>query len=141
MCDIRYAATDAFLGITESRVGLLAPFSAVLGKLIPISAVMEIVLSGKHISANRAYDIGFINKVVDADSLLGEAKLLAQTIASNAPLSVIAAKELVYWGIDHPVGPTMGKVVELYEKLLLSHDANEGPRAFSEKRKPVWKGC
>lgn len=72
MCDIRLAAEDARLGITEPRVGLFPPFAVTLPKLIPMAAVMELVLTGEPVTGQRAYEMGFVNKVVPSDSLMDE---------------------------------------------------------------------
>ena len=86
------------------------------------------------------YDLGFVNRLVPFDELLTEAEAMARAIADNAPLSVRAGKRMVYdsaslgWeeGLDH--------ADELWEHVYLSEDGQEGPRAFREKRKPVWQG-
>ena len=140
MCDIRLAAQDARLGVTESRVGLLAPFAVILPQVLPMTAVMELVLTGEPITAQRAYEIGFVNKVVPAEQLMEESIALAERIAANAPLSLQYFKELAYRGVDMSTQAVTSLAYHMYGQLLLSEDAKEGPKAFAKKRKPVWKG-
>ncbi|MBM7789782.1 enoyl-CoA hydratase/isomerase family protein [Tenggerimyces flavus] len=140
MCDLRIAAEDASLGITEPRMGLLAPFASLLPKLIPTATVMELVLTGQPMTARRAYEIGFVNRVVPNESLLSEAIALGERIADNAPLSVEYSKELVYRSLELDDGGLLRLTHHMYARLLESEDAKEGPRAFVEKRPPEWKG-
>lgn len=140
MCDIRLAAEDARLGITESRVGLLAPFDVILPKLMPMAPVMEMVFTGEPITARRAYEIGFVNRVVPGEKLIEETTAMARQIAANAPLSIRYFKELAYRGLDMSIPSVTALTYHLYEQLLQTEDAKEGPAAFAEKRKPRWKG-
>ena len=140
MCDLRLAAEGARLGITESRVGLLPPFASVLPKLIPMAMVMELVLTAEPITAQRAHEIGFVNRVVPAELLIEEAHSLANQIAANAPLSIQCFKEIAYRGMDMSAHSLTSLTYHMYDRLLLSEDSTEGPSAFAEKRKPQWKG-
>jgi enoyl-CoA hydratase len=140
ICDLRIAADDAMLGITESRWSLLPPFATALAKLIPMAAVLELVFTAQPITAQRAYEIGFVNKVVPKERLLEEAKALARQITDNAPLSIRYFKELAYRGLDMSEPALAALTRHLYDQLLLTEDSKEGPRAFAEKRKPQWKG-
>jgi enoyl-CoA hydratase/carnithine racemase len=140
MCDLRLAAEDALLGITEARWSLLPPFATLLPKLIPMAAVLELVFTGQPITAQRAYEIGFVNKVVPKERLMEEARALAQQIIANAPLSVRYFKELAYRGLDMSEPALAALTRHLYDQLLRTEDAKEGPRAFAEKRQPRWQG-
>ena len=140
MCDLRIASDTAHLGITEARVGLLPPFASALPKLIPMAAALELVFTGEPISAQRALEIGFLNRVVPQAMLLPTALDLARSIAANAPLSLRYFKKMAYAGLDLPQDRLGRLVKSLYDELLLSEDSKEGPRAFSEKRKPNWQG-
>ena len=140
MCDLRVAAEDAKLGITETKWSLLPPFGTVLPKSIPLSAVLELVFTAQPVTAQRAYDMGFVNKVVPGDQLMSEAMKLAQQIAENAPLAVQAFKELAYRGQNMSTEEIAGLTYETYDKLLTTEDSKEGPLAFAEKRKPRWQG-
>lgn len=140
MCDLRIAAEDAKLGITESKWSLLPPFGTVLPKMIPLSAVLELVFTAQPLSAQRCYDIGFLNKVVPAAELMEEAMGLAQQIAENAPLAVQYFKELAYRGLNMSTQDISALTYHMYDRLLTTEDSREGPRAFAEKRRPRWQG-
>jgi enoyl-CoA hydratase len=140
MCDLRLAAEDAMMGITETRWSLLPPFATALPKLIPMAAALELVMTAKPITAQRAYEIGFVNKVVPKEQLIDEAKALARQIIDNAPLSIRYFKELAYRGLDMSEPALAALTRHLYDQLLRTEDSKEGPRAFAEKRQPQWKG-
>ena len=140
MCDLRIAAEDAKLGITESKWSLLPPFGTILPKSMPLSAVLELVFTAEPVTAQRAYDMGFLNKVVPGDQLMSEAMALANQIAENAPLAIQAFKELAYRGQNMSVQDISALTYHMYDQLLTTEDSKEGPKAFAEKRKPVWKG-
>ncbi len=139
-CDLRLAAEDAKMGITESRWSLLPPFAATLTKLIPMANVLELVFTAEPITAQRAYEIGFVNKVVPGGQLMDEARGLAQRLVANAPLSLRNFKEMAYRGLEMNESALAALTLRIYDQLLLSEDAQEGPRAFAEKRKPQWHG-
>jgi enoyl-CoA hydratase len=140
MCDLRLAAEDAKLGISETKWSLLPPFGTILPKMIPLSAVLELVMTAQPITAQRAYDIGFVNKVVPQGQLMKEAMTLAEQIAENAPLAVQYFKELAYRGLNMSVQDISSLTYHMYDQLLTTEDSKEGPRAFAEKRKPRWQG-
>ena len=140
MCDLRLAAEDARLGITEAKWSLLPPFGTILPKMIPMSAVLELVFTAAPITAQRAYDIGFLNKVVPADDLMEEAMAMARQIAENSPLAVQYFKELAYRGLNMSTQDISSLTYHMYDQLLTTEDSKEGPRAFAEKRKPNWQG-
>ena len=140
MCDLRLASQDAKLGITETKWSLLPPFGTVLPKLIPLSAVLELVFTAQPITAQRAYEVGFLNRVVPGDRLMPEAIALAEQIAENAPLAVQYFKELAYRGLDMSTQAISSLTFHMYDQLLQTEDSKEGPRAFAEKRKPNWQG-
>lgn len=140
LCDLRIAAEDAKLGITETRWSLLPPFAVMLPKLLPMATVLELVFTAEPITAQRAYEIGFVNKVVPKERLMEEAMDLAHRLLENSPLSLQYFKELAYRGLDLDEQALVELTRQFYDQLLLSDDAKEGPRAFAEKRKPQWKG-
>jgi enoyl-CoA hydratase/carnithine racemase len=141
MCDLVIAAEHARFAITEVKVGRGSPWATPLPWLIGPRAAMEIMLTGDPITAQRAYELGLVNRVVPLASLRDEALRMARGIAANAPLSVRAAKQLVYLSAEHGWSAALDAADELYEPVYLSDDAQEGPRAFSEKRTPRWQGC
>ena len=140
LCDLRIAASDAQLGITETKWSLLPPFATILPKQIGLAATLELCLTAQPISAQRAYEIGFVNKVAPAAEVLAEARAMAQQIAENAPLAVQYFKELAYRGLNMSTSDISALTYRAYDQLLATEDAKEGPRAFAEKRKPRWQG-
>jgi enoyl-CoA hydratase len=140
ICDLRLAAEDAKLGISEAKWSLLPPFGTILPKMIPLSAVLELVMTAQPITAQRAYDIGFVNKVVPQGALMEEAMTMAEQIAENAPLAVQYFKELAYRGLNMSTQDVSSLTYHMYDQLLTTEDSKEGPRAFAEKRKPRWQG-
>ena len=140
MCDLRIASEEAKLGISETKWSLLPPFGTILPKQMALSAVLELVLTAQPVTAQRAYDMGFLNRVVPAGDLMEEAMAMAQQIADNAPLAVQTFKELAYRGLNMSNPDISALTYQMYDALLLTEDSKEGPRAFAEKRKPQWKG-
>ena len=100
---------------------------------------MELVLTGDSIPVDRLYTMGFVNKIVDRDDLLPAAVKVAERIRDNAPLSVKAAKASMLGGMNLGLEAGLKEALEIYKPVYASEDAQEGPRAFAEKRKPVWK--
>jgi enoyl-CoA hydratase/carnithine racemase len=140
MCDLVIAADHAKFAITEAKVGRGSPWAAPLPWLIPPRIAMEIMVTGAPITAQRAYEVGLVNQVVPLAELRDAAQAMAAGIAANAPLSVRAAKSLVYLSAEHGWRAALDEADKLYEKVYLSEDAQEGPRSFQEKRPPVWRG-
>ncbi|MEN3279382.1 MAG: hypothetical protein V7607_522 [Solirubrobacteraceae bacterium] len=140
MVDLVIAADHAKFAITEARVGRGSPWAAPLPWLIPPRVAMEIMVTAEPITAQRAYELGLVNKVVPLAELRDAAQAMARTIAANAPLSVRAAKSLVYLSAEHGWSAALDAADQLYEPVYLSEDGQEGPRAFAEKRAPRWQG-
>ena len=140
--DIRVAGVGAKFGIAESRWGLfpLGGSTVRLQRQIPYTLAMELLLTGKHISAEEALRIGLIGKVVPAGEALVEARRIAEQIAENGPLAVQAIKRSVQETAGLPEEEALKKELEIGWPILKTEDAKEGPRAFSEKRKPDFKG-
>ena len=105
-----------------------------------LASVLELVLTAQPVTAQRAYDMGFLNKVVPPGDLMEEAMSMAQQIADNAPLAVQTFKELAYRGLNMSNQDISALTYQMYDALLLTEDSKEGPKAFAEKRKPQWKG-
>ena len=140
MCDLCIAAEHATFGITEARVGRGMPWAAPLVTMVQQRALMELLLTAEPISARRALEIGFVNHVVPAAELLPRCFAMAEKIAANAPLTVRAARELVYLSTEMGRSAAQRAAAHLFESVYRSEDAQEGPRAFREKRAPDWKG-
>jgi enoyl-CoA hydratase/carnithine racemase len=140
MCDLCIAADHARFGITEARVGRGAPWAVPLPDLIGRRAALQLLLTAEPIDAGRAYQLGLVNEVVPYRALASTAQRLAETIASNAPLSVRAAKRMVMELTRDPLSEAFEKSEAIWEGVYKSEDALEGPAAFREKRAPAWKG-
>jgi enoyl-CoA hydratase/carnithine racemase len=140
MCDLCVAGASAQFAITEARWGRGAPWAAPLPWLVPPRVAMELLLTGDPIDAQRAYEVGLVNRVVPDPELRSEAGRLARRIADNAPLPVRAAKAMVQATAGRDLDEAVEEGWRLFQPVYLSEDAQEGPRAFVEKRPPVWKG-
>jgi enoyl-CoA hydratase len=139
-CDLCVASTRAQFAITEVKVGRSSPWAAPLIHMIPQRIMMEIVLTGKPISAQRAYEIGLVNRLAEPDQLVAAALALAAEILEGAPLSVHAAREMVMLSTEMGRSAALRAARHASEYAYRSEDAQEGPRAFAEKRRPQWKG-
>ena len=139
-CDLCVASTTAKFAITEVKVGRGSPWAAPLIHMIPQRIFMEIVLTGKPITAQRAYEIGLVNRLADPDALMAAALELAREVIDGAPLSVAAARETVMLSTEMGRADALDAAWAAHETAYNSDDAQEGPRAFAEKRKPVWSG-
>lgn len=139
-CDLCVASTTARFAITEAKVGRGSPWAAPLIHMIPQRIMMEIILTGKPITAARAYEIGLVNRLAEPEQLLGTAIGLATEIVENAPLSVLAGKETVQLATEMGRTAALRAARHAWERAYRSADAQEGPRAFAEKRKPEWRG-
>ena len=139
-CDLCIASTTASVAITEARVGRGSPWAAPLPLMIPRRIAMELVLTGTPLSANRAYQIGFVNRLTEPEDLISTTQEVAEQIAANAPLSVIAGKKTAVLTAELPLSEAFDEAERIWEAVYLSHDAQEGMRAFKERRPPAWKG-
>ncbi|WP_440220571.1 crotonase/enoyl-CoA hydratase family protein [Dietzia sp. MNB45] len=143
-CDLVVAADHAVFGLPEVRRGLIAAAGGAfrLPAQLPHRVAMEMMLTGEPITAGRALDLHLINRVVPADRLLDTALELAGTIAANAPLAVQGTKRVALGITDggRPAEVDQWRVNDTEMiTVMTSEDAAEGPRAFAEKRAPVWK--
>jgi enoyl-CoA hydratase/carnithine racemase len=139
-CDLCVASTRAQFAITEVKVGRSSPWAAPLIHMIPQRIMMEIVLTGKPLSAQRAYEIGLVNRLAEPDGLMAAALALATEILDGAPLSVMAAREMVMLSTEMGRSAALRAARNVSERVYRSEDAQEGPKAFAEKRRPQWKG-
>lgn len=140
MCDLCVASETAQFAITEAKVGRGMVWAPPLIHMIPQRLMIELLLTGRAISARRAYEIGFVNHVVPPGELMQKTLELAREIAENAPLTVDAAKEMVYLSTEMGKTAALRAAYHVFEPVLNSEDAQEGPKAFREKRKPNWQG-
>jgi enoyl-CoA hydratase len=141
-CDIIIASETASFGQTEVNVGLMpgAGGTQRLTRLVGKHKAMEMILTGKQISAEEAHRIGLVNQVVPPESVMEEAKKLANEIASKPPISVRSAKQAILRTYDTTLGAGLEIERRLFYMLFATEDGKEGMNAFVEKRKPVFKG-
>ena len=142
-CDIRLCTPNARFGLAEVKWGIIpgAGGTQRLPRAVPLGWALEMILTGDPIAAEEAFRIGLVNRIVPAEALLASARALAERIASRGPLAVRAAKEAVYYGLGRDLRAGMAREHSLFQRVLASEDASEGPRAFAERRLPRFKGC
>lgn len=140
-CDIVIAAEHARFGLPEPKRGLIAGAGGVhrLARKIPLALAMGMMLTGRDIDAKTALAYGLINEVVPADDLMSAAERWANEIMGCSPIAVRASKEAAMRGLDVPLKDALATRYSNQEQLMKSEDFLEGPRAFAEKRQPVWK--
>ena len=139
-CDLCIASENATFAISEVKVGRGAPWAAPLPWLIPPRVAMQILLTGDPIDAARAHALGLVNDVVPAADLHDATQRLAERIAANAPLSVLAAKQTVRLVAENSLTRAYEEAERIWEPVYLSQDAQEGPAAFRDRRRPKWRG-
>ncbi len=140
--DIRIASRTASFGLSEAQRGLVPGGGSMvrLPRQIPHCKAMEILLLGDRITAEEAHRIGFINEVVEPEALMPRALEIADRLARNAPLALRTIKETVIRTSGLPLDEAYAVEHRLSAPVMGSEDAREGPKAFMEKREPVWKG-
>jgi enoyl-CoA hydratase len=141
-CDLIVATHDSKLGLPEVKRGLVAVGGGLLRlpKRIPYHVVMELALTGELHPAERFFQLGLVNKVVPPGAALEAALELAQRIAVNAPLALAATKQIIARAHEWSEEAGWAAQRSIARTALKSKDANEGTRAFAEKRAPVWRG-
>lgn len=143
--DMMVASETAVFALPETRVGVIANSACIrLPTMMPRAIAMELMLTGRRMSADEARGWGLVNDVVAPGNLLDRAYEIAREIVRGAPLAVAGTKEMVRACEGRSVAEGYGLIADRkilnYEKMRHSEDAIEGPRAFAEKRDPVWKG-
>lgn len=139
-CDLTVAAEDAKFGTTAINVGLicLGP-AAPLARNVGRKKALEMVLTGDIISATEAQRLGLVNKVVPPEQLEEATWELAQKLAAKSPLALQMGKAGIYGMADVPYHQALDMLSDMFAALCSTEDAEEGVRAFLEKRPPVWK--
>src|SRR5207247_10656777 len=139
--DVRVAAEAAEFGVAEARWGLfpLSGSTVRLRRQIPCTKAMDILLTGRHLPADEAERIGLITRVVPDGTALKAAREVADTIAANGPLSIKAIKQSVRETEGMSELDGLARELEIGTPIFMTEDAQEGPKAFSEKRPPNFK--
>lgn len=141
-CTLRLAADTARFGQPEVNLGLIPGYagSQRLPRLVGKGIALELLLTGDMIGAQRAYEIGLVNRVVPAADLLAEAKKLAHVLAGKAPIAVRYILDAVNEGLEMPFAAGEYLETSLFGTIASSADMKEGTQAFLEKRKAAWQG-
>ncbi len=141
-CDIIICADDVEVGLPEPRRGLIAGGVGVhrLPRQIGLKPAMGYLLTGRHMNAQRAYELGLVNEVVPRTELDACVQGWVDDILRCAPLAVRATKEAAMRGLDRPLHQAFATEYEAEVRRAESDDALEGPKAFAEKRTPNWQG-
>lgn len=140
--DIRIAAKTASFGLSEAKRGLVPGGGSMvrLARQVPYCKAMEILLLGERIPAEEAWRIGLVNEIVEPHELMPRAEEVARKLAANGPLALAKIKEAVWRTSGVPLERAHEIEGECAADVMRSEDAREGPRAFMEKREPVFTG-
>ena len=141
-CTIRIASDTAKLGQPEINLGLIPGYAGTqrLTRIVGRGRALELLLTGEPISAQEAHRLGLVNRVVAAADLMAEAKKLAATLASKAPVAVRYILEAVHKGVEMPFAQAQIFEATLFGLVASTEDMREGTTAFLEKRKADFKG-
>ena len=139
--DLRVAGRGAIFGLTEAAMGLfpLGGSTVRLRRQIPHTAAMEMLLTGRRVTAEEALGWGLIGRIVDDGDALSTARELAAMIARNGPIAVQAIKRSILESEFLPEQEALARELEIGQPVFKTEDAREGPRAFAEKRQPQFK--
>jgi enoyl-CoA hydratase len=140
-CDLIVAATGAKLGIPEVKRSLVAAGGGLLRlpRMLPRNIANELALTGDPITAERAYELGLVNRVSEQGAALDAALELAATIAANGPLALAGSKRILRESLDWSQSEAFDRQQPIWGPIFASEDAREGATAFAEKRAPVWQ--
>jgi enoyl-CoA hydratase len=141
-CDLIVAAENARFALPEVRRGLVAAAGGLLRlpRRLPYHLAMELALTGDTIDALRAASLGLVNRIAPPGETLATALKLAAAIAENAPLAVMASKRIIAESGSWPTESSFSRQAAIVDPVVKSEDAQEGARAFAEKRAPLWRG-
>ena len=139
-CDIRIAADSAWFSLPEVKRGIIAGVAVnVLPRLMPIGAVMDLMLSGDRLTADEAFRLGLVQRVVPRSELLEKALEKAETVGKNSQAAVWGTKQILKFWRDALIAEQQRYYEAVVHRVMLSGDVHEGPRAFAEKREPKFR--
>jgi enoyl-CoA hydratase/carnithine racemase len=140
-CDIRIASEKALFGLPEVTLGLIPGWGGTqrLPRAVPQAIAAEMLFTGKPISAQEAYRVGLVNRVVAPAELMNSAMQMANILCGPAPLAVRTAKQAMYQGLGRSLEEGLMLEYMLEDLVMMSEDYEEGTSAFLSKRKPAWK--
>jgi enoyl-CoA hydratase/carnithine racemase len=140
--DIRIASDQARFGMSYVNVGLIPGDGGawLLPRLVGVQKALDLIWSGELFDAQAALEMGYVTKVVPHESLMAEARAYAQRLAEGPPVAIQMAKRLVYRGMDQTFMEGLEAAQAAMTIVQSTEDSKEGPRAFREKRKPVFEG-
>ena len=140
-CDIRIASTQAYFGLFEVKRGILANYAINnLGRVLPYGEAVYLMLTGDTLSVEDAHRLGFVHQVLEPEELMPRAVEIAEMIGANAPLAVQGTKAVAQFWRRYGLEESLRLTASVGRRVLGSQDASEGPKAFAEKRPPVWQG-
>jgi enoyl-CoA hydratase len=141
-CDLIVAARGAKMGIPEVTRSLVAAGGALLRlpRRMPYHVVMELALTGDLLPAERFHELGLVNRVTDPGGAVDAALELAERLARNGPLALIASKQILQQQFDWSAEEMWEEQGAISGPVFASEDAKEGANAFKEKREPSWQG-
>jgi len=139
-CDIRIATPEAWFAVPETQRGIIAGLAVMrLPRLVPMGIAMDMILSGERLVADRAYDVGLVQAVVPRGHLLDTALARASNISKLSQAAVWGSKKIVSQWRDSLIAEQHRYYQAVIHRVLLTGDVHEGPRAFGEKRAPVFR--
>ena len=141
-CDMIVASENSAFGLPEVKRGLMAAAGGVyrLPKLIPRNIALELIATGERLPARRAHELGLVNRLVPAAELTAASIELASLICENAPIAVRESIAVARQALDQSETALRGLNDEAMGRIVRTQDYQEGPRAFIEKRPPIWSG-
>ena len=139
--DIRIASTNAQFGWPQAKRGISSVSGpALLSQVVPRNVAFEFLFTGEFVNAQKALELMLVNYVVEPEEVMPRAEEMARKITANAPLALAAIKEASVKGSEMGLEDRVAYAQKKRDEVLASEDAQEGVRAFAEKRAPVWRG-
>ena len=138
--DVRILARSARMGWPHARIGLCSIGGpSTLARMVPVNLALELMFTGEFIDASRAFALGLANHLVDDDELEARLAQVTAKVAANAPLAIRAMKQATVSTLDLPYDEALRGAHAILDQVMATHDAQEGMRAFVERRKPQWR--